>query len=434
MQASLHANSGGRSSAAMMARISAMMFLQYWPLGVWGVTIGTYIGANTGEQGTGMFSPGFIGYSTAAGAIGSLFAPLVVGFLSDRYFAAQKLVCAMHVGCAIAVGGMYTSRSQAFFFLWILLYFQCFVPAATLTNKIGLKHLVNADAEYPLVRVFGTVGWITAGLFVGIVWPYVTDQSIEATRMPLVLGGIGNVLMAIFVVTLPATPPESNDKLARQQSWRERSVLFANLPLIAFLGIAMLACMPSMAYNNFANPFLNYYRYPAPAALMTLGQVSDLICLTATPWLIPRFGLRSLFATGVLAWTLRYMLLAMGSHFALAWPVVTAILIHGPCYVFVYVVGVMYTDHLADPSHRGAAQGLYALASTGIGHLLGAVTVGWAQSVFLTPAGVEPPPYNWTSFWLVPAMIGIIVLIVFKLTFKLLRQPNVAQSAEGKEG
>jgi len=417
----------------MMARISAMMFLQYWPLGVWGVTIGTYIGANTGEQGTGIFSPGFIGYSTAASAIGSLFSPLVVGFLSDRYFAAQKLVCATHVGCAIAAWGMYASHSQANFFLWILVYFQCFVPAATLTNKIGLKQLVNADAEYPLVRFFGTIGWIAAGLFVGILWPFVTGESIEATSTPLLLGAMGNVVMALFAVTLPNTPPESGNMPTRQQTWRQRSVLFTNFPLVAFLGIAILACVPSMAYNNFANPFLNYYGYPAPAALMTLGQVSDLICLTATPWLISRFGLRSLFATGVFAWTLRYLLLAMGSYFALAWPVVAAILIHGPCYVFVYVVGVMYTDHLTDKSHRGAAQGLFALASTGIGHLLGAITVGVAQSVFLTPAGVEPPPYNWSGFWLVPALIGCIVVVAFKLASKLPRQPDAQQPAGGKD-
>ncbi len=414
----------------MMVRISAMMFLQYWPLGVWGVTIGTYIGANTGEHGAGIFSPGFIGYSTAASAIGSLFSPLVVGFLSDRYVAAQKLVSLTQVGCAIAVWGMYASRSQVVFFLWLLVYFQCFVPAATLTNKISLKQLANPDAEYPLVRFFGTMGWIAAGLFVGILWPTLSGESIEATSMPLMLGGIGNVVMALFAITLPDTPPESDDRPIQERAWRQHRVLFTNLQLVAFLAIATLACVPSMAYNNFANPFLNYYRYPAPAALMTLGQLSDLICLTATPWLIARFGLRSLFATGVFTWTLRYVLLAGGSYFALAWPVVAAILIHGPCYVFVYVVGVMYTDHLADPSHRGAAQGLFALASTGIGHLLGAITVGFAQSVFLTPAGVEPPSYNWTGFWLVPALIGSFVAVSFLLSFKLPRQPYLALTGD----
>src|SRR3972149_4697176 len=193
-----HEGPSGRSSRPMMVRMSAMMFLQYWPLGIWGVTVGTYIAANTGEQGAGIFSAGFVGYSTASCAFGSLLSPVAVGFLSDRYFAAQRLVAVMHVGCALAAWGMYESHTQTAFFFWLVVYFQCFVPAAALTNKIGLRHLADVDAEYPLVRIFGTVGWIGSGLFLGFVWPLATGESIEATRIPLMLGACGNVLMAFF--------------------------------------------------------------------------------------------------------------------------------------------------------------------------------------------------------------------------------------------
>src|SRR5688572_19305539 len=138
-----HADLAHRSSPALMMRMSAMMFLQYWPLGTWGVTVGTFIAANTGQQGAGIFSSGFVGYSTAAGAIGSLLSPVVVGFLSDRFFPAQVLLALMHFGCAVAAWGMYGSQTQSAFFLWLLVYFQCFIPAATLTNKIALKHLAD---------------------------------------------------------------------------------------------------------------------------------------------------------------------------------------------------------------------------------------------------------------------------------------------------
>src|SRR3954452_22300084 len=110
------ADSLQRSSTAIMARLSAMMFLQYWPLGVWGVTVGTYIATNTGGEGEGIFSAGFVGYSTAAGAIGSLLSPVLIGFLSDRYFAAQNLLALLHVGCALAAWGMYASHAQVAFF------------------------------------------------------------------------------------------------------------------------------------------------------------------------------------------------------------------------------------------------------------------------------------------------------------------------------
>ena len=395
-----------------------MMFLQYWPLGIWGVTVGTYIAANTGESGERIFSAGFVGYSTSASAIGSLFSPVLIGFLSDRYLAAQRLAAIMHAGCALAAWGMYHSHSQAAFFFWIVMYFQCFSPAATLTNKIGLKHLANVDAEYPLVRIFSTVGWISAGLFLGFLWPWATGETIEATRTPLVLSACGSILMVFYSLTLPHTPPEgrSGDFLLR--ALRDSRDLLQNRALMAFLLVATLACVPSMAYNNYGNLFLNRQGYPRPAALMTLGQVSDVLFLWATPWLIARFGIRSLFMSGVIAWGIRYGLLAVGSYYGIEWPVHAAILIHGACYVFVYVIGVMYVDRLVGGTHRGATQGMYALASSGLGHLLGAFTVGYSQGLFLTPAGISPPPYDWTTFWIVPAVLSAITVVIFGLLFR----------------
>ncbi len=416
------ADASQRSSPAMMARLSAMMFLQYWPLGVWGVTVGTYIAANTGQAGAGIFSAGFVGYSTAAGAIGSLLSPVVIGFLSDRYFAAQNLLALLHFGCALAAWGMYETHAQAAFFVWLLLYYQCFSPAAALTNKIGLKHLANTDAEYPLVRIFSTVGWITAGLFVGFAWPLVTGESIEPTRVPLLIGAVGSVVMCLFALTLPHTPPEELSGILLSRILRDSSEILRNQSLVAFLVVTTLACIPTMAYNNFANLFLNNFHYRHPAALMTLGQVSDLVVLGLTPWLIKRFSLPSLFVSGVIAWCVRYGLLAASGFYVITWPAIAAIMLNGPCFVFIYVVGVMYVDRLAGGEHRGAAQGMFALASAGLGNLAGAVTVGYAQSTFLTPENVLPSPYNWPAFWIVPAILGGASLLVYGVYFKAPRR------------
>jgi nucleoside transporter len=414
----IEANSLQRSPPAMMARLSAMMFLQYWPLGVWGVTVGTFIAGNTGTEGTRIFSAGFVGYSTAAGALGSLLSPVVIGFLSDRYFAAQHLLALLHVGCALAAWGMYEGHTQTAFFLWLLVYYQCFSPAAALTNKIGLKHLKNADAEYPFVRIFSTIGWITAGLFVGFAWPLVTGESIEPSGIPLVIGACGSIVMATFSLTLPNTPPEEHTGLVLPRILRDCTDLLRNQALVVFLLLSMLACIPTMAYNNFGNTFLNNTHYRWPAALMTLGQVSDLLVLALTPTLIKRFSLQLLFVSGMIAWGVRYVLLAAGSFYAIAWPSVAAILMNGPCFVFIYVVGVMYVDRLVGGAHRGAAQGMFALVSAGLGNLAGAITVGYTQSTFLTPKGVSPPPYNWPAFWSVPAILSIASVFMFKVAFK----------------
>jgi nucleoside transporter len=405
-----------RSPPATIARISAMMFLQYWPQGVWSVTVGTYIAANTGSAGAGIFSAGFVGYSTSAGAIGGLLSPVLLGFLSDRYFSAQYLVALMHVGCALAAWGMSQSETQPAFFLWLVVYYQCFSPAASLTNKIGLRHLKNSDVEYPFVRIFSTVGWITAGLFIGFAWPAATGQSIENTRIPLLIGAVGSAAMAAYSLTLPKTPPEEHTGVFFGRIARDCRDLLRNRPLVVFLVVSVLACMPSMAYNNFANPFLNHQSYRNPAALMTLGQLSDVIFLALTPWFIQRFGIRKLFVSGIIAWGIRYALLAAGSFAGAAPLVLAAILIHGACYVFVYVIGVMYVDNLVEGHHRGTAQGVYTLASTGLGHLLGALMVGCAQAIFLTPEGISPAPYNWPLFWIIPAILSAAAAIAFLLT------------------
>jgi nucleoside transporter len=408
-----------RSSAAMMTRLSTMMFLQYWPLGAWGVTYGTYIAANTGAQGDRIFSAGFVGYSTAAGAIGSLLSPLIIGFISDRYIAAQNLLGAMHIACAVAAWSMFATHSQMAFFVCLLAYYQCFSPAATLTNKISLKHLANVAVEYPIVRFFSTVGWIAAGLFVGLAWPFLRDTSIEATAVPLMIGAVANLAMAAYSFTLPSTPPEEHAGLFWGRMLRDAAELLRNRTFVLFLVISMIACIPSMAYNNFGNAFLNNLHYNRPAALMTLGQVSDLVFLMITPWLLSRFDLRSMFLAGIFAWALRYVSLAAGSGLEITWPVYAAILMNGPCFVFIFIVGVMYVDRLVGGTHRGAAQGMFAIATAGVANLSGALLVGFTQARFLTPDGVSPPPFRWTPFWFVPALVcsGTLLLCVVVMCY-----------------
>ena len=114
----------------------------------------------------------------------------------------------MHAGCAWAAWGMYHSQSQLAFFLWLMLYYHCFSPACALTNKLGLRHLKNPDAEYPLLRIFSTFGWITAGFFVGFAWPSALGDSIEATRIPFAIAAVASLVMLAYSLTLPHSPPE----------------------------------------------------------------------------------------------------------------------------------------------------------------------------------------------------------------------------------
>lgn len=417
-------------TSRLFPRVAAMMFLQYWPLGVWGVTVGTYIAANTGEQGEAIFSAGFAGYSTITGAVGSLVAPLVFGFLSDRLLPAERLVALLHLGCAAAAWWMSSCRDELNFFIALLVYWNCFNPACALTNKIALQHLPEPDRQYPHARLFATGGWISAGLFIGLVWPSLSGRSIEDTATPIMVGAASNLVMACYALTLPHTRPNLLGGRRRPSLWRDALRLLANRPLVLCLCASAAACLSSMAYNAYANLFLNWAGYSNPAALMTLGQVSDVLCLFALPGLIARFGLRRLFLAGVAAWSVRYGLLTFASATNSHAAVYAAILVHGPCYVFVYVAGLMLVDRLVAPDHRGAAQGLNAAATTGLGHLGGALMAGSAQETFLTPDGVSPPPYHWAEFWGIPALAAIAATTLFVVILPKLASTNPPQHSD----
>ncbi len=429
------------SSRLMLIRISVMMFLEYWPLGLWGITIGTYLSANTGSLGLGIYEPGFVGYSAATAAIGSILSPILIGIITDRFFSAEKVVSLLHVGAALAAWWLFVCLTQAGFFWGMLFYFQCFVPTVILTNAIALRHLKNVDKEFSVVRIYGTVGWIAAGTFIGFFWPYFVGESIEATRIPLGLSAISHIVMAFYALTLPKTPPMPNSEanqinrnrtdnglekplasdhsILEKNSWFRQithSTIWRNRPFLFFLLFSLLACLPSMAYTTFANPFLNDFGFESAAGILTLGQYSEVACLFVMSLLVGKLGLKRLMLVGLLAWGIRYLLLTMGVAYESNVSIYLAILIHGPCYVFIYVAGQLYIDQLASKENRGAAQGLLALATTGLGHLIGSLLSGVLQEQYLSPERVGGP--SWEYFWLIPACLCFATALLFQLAFR----------------
>jgi len=411
-----------RSGLPMVARLSAMMFVQYWSLGMWWVTVSTFIAANTEQEGERVFSAGFIGYSASAAAVGSLAAPALFGWVADRLFSAEKVLCLLHAVAAAALGWMTVAESQASFFLAMLVYFQMYGPSSTLANTIALGKLADPDHEYPAVRLFGTVGWVAAGVVLGVIVPWrLGVESVEATRLPIAIAAWSHLAMAAYSLTLPATKPQP--PAAASLAGEPR--LFRNRALMTFLGISMVVAVTTQAYP-LSNVFLNQSGYEGAAATLTLGQMTEVACLGAMATLRKRFRLKTLFLVGVASWAARFLLLAGGAQGGPDTPaaalVLAAILLHGPAYVFVYLAGQMYVDKLAPATSRGVVQGLHSVSMNGVGHLLGAGLAGWTQTLFLTPPGVSPPPYHWTPFWLTPVLPCLAAGLLFWLIFS--EQPD----------
>src|SRR5512143_352336 len=181
-------------SPSVRARLSAMMFLQFFVWGAWFVTMGTYLLQGLKFTGTQTAQA----YSTIPW--GAIVAPFLVGMIADRFFAAEKVLAAMHLAGPSLLYWASTITQPAAFFWVLLLYALCFNPTLALVNAISFNQLRSPEKQFPGIRVFGTIGWIVAGLIVG-------KLGLDATAIPLRLAAGASLVLGIFALALPHTPP-----------------------------------------------------------------------------------------------------------------------------------------------------------------------------------------------------------------------------------
>jgi nucleoside transporter len=386
------------------AGLSALMFLQYFVWGAWSVTLGTWLGQ------TLQFSGEQIGLASGTTALAAIISPFFVGMVADRFFATQRLLALLHV-----VGGVilfYASTRSTFgaFYLALLAYALCFMPTLALSNAISFRQMSDPGVEFPPIRVLGTIGWIVAGLVVG-------SLGLEATAMPMRLAAGASLLLGVFCLALPHTPPQNSRRatlggvlgLDALKMLRDRS--FAVFVLGSFL-----ICIPLQFYYAFANLFLNEIGMENAAGKMTLGQMSEIGFMLVMPWFFARLGIKWMLLVGMAAWSIRYLFFAYGDTSSLVWMLYAGILLHGVCYDFFFVTGQIYVDERAPSDLRSAAQGLIAFVTLGVGMFIGSWASGRVVDAYAAAGG-----HDWTPIWVIPAAGAFVVLLLFAAVF---RAPN----------
>jgi nucleoside transporter len=394
--------SNATAVAAPRLKLSILMFLQYFVWGAWAVTMGTWLGS------TLKFDGGQIGLAYGANAVAAIVSPFFVGMIADRFFATQRVLAVLHLA-----GGTFlwlASTQQTFgSFYWLLLaYALCFMPTLALSNSISFDHLPDAARDFPRVRVLGTVGWIVAGLLVG--W-----LGVEATALPMQIAAGASVLLGLFCFTLPHTPPHAAGKAvtARDVLGLDALALLRDRSFLMFVVGSFLLCIPLQFYYAFTNPFLNELGVAAPAAMQTLGQVSEMGFLLLLPWFLSRLGVKRILLIGMAAWALRYLAFAYGDAGSGMSLLYIGILLHGVCYDFFFVTGQIYVDNQAPKAIRASAQGFLAFVTLGLGNLIGSYAAG--QIVEANRVG---DGHDWTQIWQVPAGMAAVVLLLFLLLFR----------------
>jgi nucleoside transporter len=386
-------------------KLSVMMFLQYFVWGAWYVTLGTWLGE------TLHFSGQQIGLAYGTTALAAMISPFFVGMVADRFFSTERILAVLHVAGGLVL--FYASLQTSFGALYgiLLIYTLCYMPTLALTNSLSFHQMKDPGVEFPPIRVLGTIGWIVAGLFIGL-------MKLESTRVPMQLAAGGSLALGLFSLALPHTPPQRvgrvrlSDVLGLEalKLMKERS--FAIFVLGSFL-----ICIPLQFYYAFTNPFLNEIGVQNAAAKMTLGQMSELFFMLVMPWFFRRLGVKWMLLVGMAAWTTRYLLFAYGDNGALVWMLYFGILLHGVCYDFFFVTGQIYVDQKAPPDLRAAAQGFIAFVTLGVGMLLGSWLSGKVVDMYNT-AGASGPGHDWFHIWLYPAAGGAFVLLLFAALFR----------------
>ena len=425
----------------IQTRLSIMMFLQFFIWGTWFVTLGHCLGENN----LGNFGGGSYG----SAPIAAIIAPLFLGLIADRFFASEKVMGVLFLlgGIFMGLGYMYAAEGNGKMMVWMFIgHMLCYMPSLGLSNTITFSHVPDQN-DFPKIRVWGTIDWIVAGLFVGFMgW--------SANLKILSLAAGGSILMGLYCFSLPHTPPPARDKPINLRTLLmfDAIKLMGRFPFLVFIVCSTLICVPLAYYYGIASMYLGNTGFLAPASAMTIGQMSEIFFMLLIPFFFRRLGVKTMILVGMLAWVLRYALFAMGADDQVVWMLFFAIALHGICYDFFFVTGFMYTDKVASKDVRGQAQGMLVFFTQGVGMYFGYRIAFAEQAKTVTKYGdltaaiektrsgqlsftdalknmfsVETPAVDgqllsetmaqWREFWWLPTIMAGIIAVIFFVLF-----------------
>ncbi|MGN6296245.1 MAG: MFS transporter, partial [Ginsengibacter sp.] len=385
-------------------QLSTMMFLEFFVWGAWFVTLGTFLINNLHANGA---QTGAV-FSTQSW--GAIIAPFIIGLIADRYFNAEKILGVLHIIGAVFLYQVYsigavTDVYPPVVFYYLLIYMILFMPTLALVNSISFNQMTNTEKQFPPIRVWGTIGWIVAGLAISFfVWDSEANIKAGLIKNTFLMASIASLALGIFSFTLPKTPP----KLAKGASVKVSEILgldalklLKDKNYLIFFIASILIDIPLAFYYQYANPFLTDIGMTNATAKMSLGQFFEIFFLLMLPFFFKKFGFKKTIMAGMLAWAVRYALFAYGNADNLTFMLIIGIILHGICYDFFMVSGQIYTDAKAGPKFKSAAQGLITLATYGIGMLIGFEIAGLIKDAYTTISMVD-----WKMIWIIPAGIA----------------------------
>jgi nucleoside transporter len=383
-------------------QLSLMMFLQFFIQGSWYVTMGTYMGKTlhfTGIQ---------IGLAYSTAAIAAIISPVIMGMIADRFFSANKVLSFLNIIGAILLFWISKINNFSLFFPILLLYSICFMPTMSLTNSISFANLNNPNKEFSRIRLFGSIGWICAGLLISIL-------DLEVFSVPFVIGAGISLLAGFYALLLPYKTPLTSAKKStvRQLLGFDAFKLTKEKSFLVLLIFSSLICIPLAFYDSFTNLYIIDQGISNAAAAMSLGQAAEVIFLFIFPFLFTKLHYKGSIVAAILAWIIMYGFFVLGAYTGSTVFLYLVLPLHGFCFTFFFVSGQLYVNEKSPDSLKNSAQGLITFATYGVGKYIGTLIAGNIVSYNTIESS-----YHWISIWMIPFGLTILILIGFITLFK----------------
>jgi nucleoside transporter len=342
-----------------------------------------------------------------------------MGVFADRFINAEKLqgILLFLSGIFICLAPQFATPESSTIFVGLLLaHTLCFMPTLGLSNTVCLKHLANPEKDYPIVRVFATLGWIVAGLLVSFVF------HADDTKFQFYVAGAAALVVSVYSFFLPATLPPAKGKPIRISELYGANSLpyFKKISFAVFMFASMLACVAMMPYWALGSTFLNEVGIKRSGGFLTMGQVAELFILALVlPIFIRKFGIKWTMLIGILSWIIRFALFstaATSSGTPQMAMLVAAVILHGFSYDFVFISGYLYVDGHVREEVRAQAQGLLVVFTQGIGFFLSSQI--FVNLVYAPMIKKDDSLATWQAFWMTPVFYLIVVFVAFAVLFR----------------
>ncbi|MBC7615513.1 MAG: MFS transporter [Pedobacter sp.] len=406
-------------NSTIRIKLSLMMFLEFFIWGSWFVTLGTFLAVNltaSGAQTASVFS---------TQSWGAIIAPFIIGLIADRYFNAEKILGFLHIIGAVLMFQMYNATDITVFYPYVFGYMVLYMPTLALVNSVSFNQMNDPEKEFSTIRIWGTIGWIAAGLLISFYFHWDSKESTITglLKNTFLMAGIASLVLGLFSFLLPKTPPKATtgEKVSISELLGLDALkLLKDRNFLIFFVSSILICIPLAFYYQNANLFLSTIGVDNPTGKMTIGQVSEVLFLLFLPIFFKKFGFKRTILVGMLAWAVRYAFFAYGNAGEFSFLLILGIALHGICYDFFFVSGQIYTNSKAGEKFKSSAQGLITLATYGVGMLIGFEVAGLISDTYKGADGTM----NWKMIWIIPAGIAFIVFLLFALFFNDKTRPE----------